>query len=69
MTKDKMLTALVEPDFQKRVKAKSAEIGVPYSEVIRRALEAWLITGEMPIVPTESKPTKAKGVKRSKTKK
>jgi antitoxin component of RelBE/YafQ-DinJ toxin-antitoxin module len=69
MTKDKMLTVLVEAEFQERVKAQSEKMGVRYSEVVRRALEAWLITGEMPIVPTESKPTKAKGVKRSKTKK
>lgn len=51
----------VEADFHQQVKAKSAETGVPVSEVVRRALEAWLITGELPTVPTnEAQPATAR---------
>jgi antitoxin component of RelBE/YafQ-DinJ toxin-antitoxin module len=64
-----MLTVMVEAEFQERVKAQAEKLGVRYSEVIRRALEVWLLTGEMPIVPTDGKPMKRKAVKRSKAKK
>jgi len=55
MVKTKLLTTLVEPELYERIKRKSEETGVPYSEVIRRALEAWVVTGELAIVPKQSK--------------
>ena len=51
MTKTKLLNILVEPDFHERIKRKSEETGVPLSEVVRRSLEVWLETGELPKLP------------------
>jgi hypothetical protein len=55
MTKSKMLTVMVEPEFQERVRRKTEETGIPYSEVLRRALEVWLETGELPKLPKSTK--------------
>ncbi len=48
MGKTKILSIKVEPEFHERLKLRSEETGIPYSEVVRRALELWLTTGEMP---------------------
>ncbi len=51
MAKTKVLNILVEPEFQERIRRKSKETGIPYSEVVRRALEVWLETDELPKLP------------------
>ncbi len=59
MVKSKQMLVMVEPEFYERVKQKSQETGVPYAEVVRRALEVWLETGELP-KPPERKEGKRK---------
>lgn len=71
MVKDSKITVLVETKFRNDLATKSAETGVAISEVVRRALEVWLITGELPKVSTiAAQPaTPKKGGKRSAAKK
>ena len=51
MAKTKSVNVLLEPEFHEQLRRKSEETGVPLAVVIRRALEAWLVTGELPKVP------------------
>ncbi len=51
MVKSKQMLVMVEPELYEKVKRKSRETGIPYSEVVRRALELWLETGELPKSP------------------
>lgn len=62
MVKTQAINVLVEPEFHERLKRKSEEMGVPISKVVRRALELWLETGELP------KPPERKEGKHKKTK-
>ena len=55
MAKARKLTVLVDDDLYRKIKAKSDETGVPFSVVARRALENWVVTGEMPPLTTKSK--------------
>lgn len=50
MAKTHKLTILVNEDLYSKIKDKSDETGVPFSVVARRALENWVMTGEMPPV-------------------
>jgi predicted DNA-binding protein len=66
MVKSVRLVVMVEPEFQKRVNTMSEKTGVPYSEVVRRSLETWLATGEMPpMQPAAAQLATLKGGKRS----
>ena len=58
MTKTTMVAVMVEPDFREKLRRKSKETGVPFSEVARRAWEIWLETGELPKLP--DKPERGK---------
>ncbi len=53
--KEKRLTVRVDDLFYQQVIDKSKETGIPYSEVLRRSLEVWLTTGEMPKLPKPRK--------------
>jgi hypothetical protein len=50
MAKTRKLTILVDDDLYGKVKAKSDETGIPFSVVARRALEKWVVMGEIPPV-------------------
>ncbi len=63
VNKTAKIAIMVEPAFRDAVNRKSEEMGIPYSEVVRRALETWLETGEMPTKPQAQKG----GKKQSKT--
>lgn len=51
MTKSKVITVKLDSGLHEQLKRKSEETGVPYSEVIRRALVVWIQTGELPRLP------------------
>lgn len=51
MAKTQNLVVKIDHDMQEALRRKSQETGVPVSEVVRRALEVWLETGELPKLP------------------
>lgn len=53
MTQKMMVT--VHDDLYGAVKAKVHETGIPYSVVVRRALEYWVKTGMMPARDVDTK--------------
>lgn len=64
MVKSKQILVMVDPSLYEKVKAKSDETGIPYSEIVRRALLNWVTTGEVP----PKSPDKPKGGKHKTTK-
>jgi hypothetical protein len=54
MAKTRKLTIVVDEDLYRKIKDKSVQTGVPFSVVARRALENWVMMGEMPPVPPET---------------
>jgi hypothetical protein len=68
--KDRLITVKVESAFWDRLNSKSIETGIPYAVVVRRSLERWVNTGEIPPAQEESpKATKTKpGKPKSSTK-
>ena len=55
MARTHKLTILVDDDLYRKIKDKSDETGVPFSVVARRALENWVMTGEMPPLTSKTK--------------
>jgi len=53
--KTKLIAIKLSPELHRRIKSKTKETGVPYSEVVRRALETWVETGELPKSPKSAK--------------
>ena len=58
--KTKLIAIKLSPELHSQIKRKSEETGVPYSEVVRRALEVWVETGELPKSPKTTKPKRSK---------
>jgi predicted DNA binding CopG/RHH family protein len=55
MDKTKLIAIHISPELHSQIKSKTEETGTPYSEVVRRALEVWVATGEMPKLPKTTK--------------
>ena len=53
MKKSRLITVKVEPELYNQIKNQSKETGVPYSQVVRRALEVWIVTGVLPKLPSQ----------------
>jgi len=60
MTKTQAINVKLEPEFHEQLRRKSEETGVAVSVVIRRALEVWLVTGELPKLPEKAERGKRK---------
>jgi len=60
MPKSDIINVKIEPEFHKQLRRKTEETGIPYSVVIRRALEVWLVTGELPKLPEKAERKKRK---------
>ena len=60
MTKTDFINVKVEPEFHQALRRKSDETGVAVSVVIRRALEVWLVTGDLPKLPEKAERRKHK---------
>lgn len=48
MPKTVKITVAIEPEFLDAVNKKVEETGIPYSKIVRRALQLWVENGELP---------------------